>query len=474
MIDADTNAQETDENLIEINKDPLKDPLSISDHEERDSDTTLTKSKSKYSVQKRRSIRLSNKRTNSNTTNTNTNTNKSFKKYKGKLNTKEKHLLEELENIAEQEEFSLTVIKKLLVLHIKLIHKVPPQHKIELTGAHAPTKEEKRLFQKHGPLRRGPYSPAEDKIIRKNWNTFCDLHNWDPKMIQPFLYWRHNMKYYIDNVQERQRFVQFLANGLPWRTLFSVYSRFKTLYNNKITYTRYTSEEDEKILMYIQNKHLNVRNTKYIELEKLLKRTRRSIIKRYRFLKKTKNKSKNESSVNINWTLPLIKEFIENLLDVTLSEDIEELKYATLPKSVWQKLEEKLNIHETVLKTFWQHQLHLQLFSTGPIYLNDIKIKLIEYMYGKGISNTREIIWPNVARHFEGTTAAFLCKTFFYLVQDCNLNNVDNFADVIEYLYHTKISEIQNALMDKFLPKIVYEQENIYILNEKGDAVTTE
>lgn len=82
--------------------------------------------------------------------------------------------------------------------------------------------------------------------------------------------------------------------------------------------------------------------------------------------------------VNVQWTLSLIKKFIKNLLNVTLCEDIKELKYATLPKPVWQKLEEKLNIYENTLKTFWQHQLHLQLFSTYPIYLNDIKIQLIE------------------------------------------------------------------------------------------------
>lgn len=63
---------------------------------------------------------------------------------------------------------------------------------------------------------------------------------------------------------------------------------------------------------------------------------------------------------------------------MTVSEDIRELKDATLPKPIWQKMEEKLNIHQNVLRTFWQHQLHMQLFSTGPIYLNDIKIQLIE------------------------------------------------------------------------------------------------
>lgn len=46
--------------------------------------------------------------------------------------------------------------------------------------------------------------------------------------------------------------------------------------------------------MYIQNKHLNARNGKYVELAKLLKRTTKSIAKRYLYLKKSKSESKNE------------------------------------------------------------------------------------------------------------------------------------------------------------------------------------
>lgn len=38
--------------------------------------------------------------------------------------------------------------------------------------------------------------------------------------------------------------------------------------------------------MYIKNKNLDKRDTKYIELAMLLKRTRRSIFKRYQYLKK--------------------------------------------------------------------------------------------------------------------------------------------------------------------------------------------
>lgn len=68
-------------------------------------------------------------------------------------------------------------IQKLQELSIKFMHKVPPQHKIELTGSHAPTRKEKKLFEKYGPLRKGLYSPIEDKIIRKNWETFCQVYN---------------------------------------------------------------------------------------------------------------------------------------------------------------------------------------------------------------------------------------------------------------------------------------------------------
>ncbi|RLU23446.1 hypothetical protein DMN91_003650 [Ooceraea biroi] len=458
----DTNyVQETDDSIMQtsINKDPLTDPLFISEREEKDINMTFAESKAKSPLKEevqRRSARLASKQNETNVSNL--------------FITQECHLekedsLEELKDTEqEEEELSLNIIKKLKELRIKLIHKVPRQHQLELTGAHAPPRPIRNLFQKYGPLRKGPYSPAEDKIIKKNWEMFCELHEWDPKNVKLFFYWRYNGIYYIEDVSERQKFVQFLANGLPWRTLYSVHNRFKILYQNRITNVRYTSKEDKTILAYMKNKHFHKRDVKYIELAKLLGRTVRSVRKRHQKLK-----SKTKPLQNVTWTLPLIKKFIKTLLNVTLSEDIKELKCATIPKPVWQRMEQKLDIQEKVLKTFWQNQLHLQLFSTSPIYLNDIKIQLIEYMYAKGISHTREIIWPNVARHFEGATAEFLCKVFYYLVQDCDLNDVDNFAEIVEHLYNKKILEIQKMPTDKFLPRIIYKSKDMNVLDVEGN-----
>lgn len=66
--------------------------------------------------------------------------------------------------------------QQLASIHIKHIHKVPPQHNIEGTGASSITIEGKNLFKKYGPLRKGPYSPIEDKTISKNWETFCKVY----------------------------------------------------------------------------------------------------------------------------------------------------------------------------------------------------------------------------------------------------------------------------------------------------------
>lgn len=44
---------------------------------------------------------------------------------------------------------------------------------------------------------------------------------------------KNKNKFYIRTMEERQKFSQFLANGLPWRSLYSVYHRFKYLYKNQ-------------------------------------------------------------------------------------------------------------------------------------------------------------------------------------------------------------------------------------------------
>ncbi|KAH0948848.1 hypothetical protein HN011_000007 [Eciton burchellii] len=193
-------------------------------------------------------------------------------------------------HIASKEKPSFAEQVKLYNLCIKLRHEVPPQHKIETrAGSHVPTKEELQKFKEIALCRKGVYSCDEDDIIVHNWKAFCEIHGWIVTHVTPFLYLRVGTEPYIRSPIERRKFVQFLADGLPNRTLYSVYHRFKTLYRNNIN-RRYTREEDEMIIDHLEdNPYLNEK-CKFVDLAKALKRTRHSIYRRYRLLQRDKRK----------------------------------------------------------------------------------------------------------------------------------------------------------------------------------------
>lgn len=176
-------------------------------------------------------------------------------------------------------------------LHIQLKNPVLPQHQIELrAGSHCPSHEEIEKFEKIVPIKRGCYSPEEDQIIASNWKSFCKLHDWSSKNVQPFLHLREDNTVYIRSKTERRKFVQFLADGLPNRTLYSVYHRFRNLYANHVQ-RRFHPEEDKMILNHLEdNPNLDAKR-KYADLAKILKRTRASVWRRYKLLKKKREKS---------------------------------------------------------------------------------------------------------------------------------------------------------------------------------------
>ncbi|CAK9805382.1 hypothetical protein ANTPLA_LOCUS4468 [Anthophora plagiata] len=368
----------------------------------------------------------------------------------------------------KKEEISKEAIKKLYNLNVNIIHEVPPQHTLGHTaGSKTLTPAEKKIFLKYGPLKCGPFTPSEDTIIKENWKTFCKVHDWNPKHVQPFLYTRFRSHYYIKSVEQRKKFVQFIANGIPWRSLYSVYHRFKYLHkSHEKDFKRYTPDEDKVILSHMKTGKRK-RHRKYAELSKILGRNSHSIWVRHQLLKKMKAKKTTKLKTEVKWTLPLIGTFIKDLMSITLCDNVKDLKDAILPKAIWLKLAESLGIEDRILKSFWLQQLHAQLFSPEPIFLNDIKIKLIEYVYGKGISSTREIVWSSVAKYFEGITGPFLCKMFLYLVQEASIKiGTKDLPPILEYLYNKKIDNIKNELTDKFLPRLSYDDDEVNFVDE--------
>ena len=62
------------------------------------------------------------------------------------------------------------------------------------------------------------------------------MHDWDVKVTQPFSQFKIGGKtsYVRKKLTERLKFVQFLADGLPYRTLYSVHHRFRNLYESNV------------------------------------------------------------------------------------------------------------------------------------------------------------------------------------------------------------------------------------------------
>ncbi|XP_063986288.1 neurofilament heavy polypeptide-like [Diachasmimorpha longicaudata] len=182
---------------------------------------------------------------------------------------------------------ALTVeqIDRLREMVVTLKHPVPPQHDVEITaGCRALTSEEKKHFQKFEKLRTGVWHIEEDKTILKNWRNFCKRHDWNPELTHPFTAWRHKGAYYIPRMEDRKKFLQFLAHGLSSRSLYHVYTRFKNLFSTHKT-DRYTPLEDNILLEKIDNNSGLDKNMYLAELATTLNRTRQSIWRRYKILK---------------------------------------------------------------------------------------------------------------------------------------------------------------------------------------------
>uniref|UniRef100_A0A0C9RDQ1 Uncharacterized protein n=1 Tax=Fopius arisanus TaxID=64838 RepID=A0A0C9RDQ1_9HYME len=177
-------------------------------------------------------------------------------------------------------------IEQLRSMTVSLKHPVPPQHDVEVTAGCRPlTSEEKENFKAFETLKIGVWRVEEDRTIVKNWKKFCKRHSWNPDITAPFTSWRHKGAYYIPQMDERKKFLQFLAHGLSNRSLYNVYMRFKNLYSTH-RIERYSPLEDATLMAEIEN-NPNFDKTKYLsQLAEKLNRTRHSIWRRYQILKK--------------------------------------------------------------------------------------------------------------------------------------------------------------------------------------------
>lgn len=82
----------------------------------------------------------------------------------------------------------------------------------------------------------------------------------------------------------------------------------------------------------------------------------------------------------VEWSSSLMINLLENLLEMTNSSHIEDLKHADISHNIWNRLGHEMDISGVRLKTFWCERFYAQLFASQPIRRNALRIELIEWL----------------------------------------------------------------------------------------------
>lgn len=72
------------------------------------------------------------------------------------------------------------------------------------------------------------------------------------------------------------------------------------------------------------------------------------------------------------------KLFVEQLMEITKSRSLEDLKCKEITDEHWTEVSKKMNIHQHHLKVCWKSSLYTKLFHDGPIRVDKIMRKLIK------------------------------------------------------------------------------------------------
>uniref|UniRef100_A0A6P7HEG3 Uncharacterized protein PF11_0213-like n=1 Tax=Diabrotica virgifera virgifera TaxID=50390 RepID=A0A6P7HEG3_DIAVI len=115
-------------------------------------------------------------------------------------------------------------LSQLAELEIQLPrNNIPPLH--QMARPSKLTDAETELAKK---AKKGRFSKAEDEVLTKNWESFCESHN---LTIRPSALFRLPR---VMSIPEKIKFLQYLSTGLDDRNSHRIYQRFKALFREKV------------------------------------------------------------------------------------------------------------------------------------------------------------------------------------------------------------------------------------------------
>jgi hypothetical protein len=80
----------------------------------------------------------------------------------------------------------------------------------------------------------------------------------------------------------------------------------------------------------------------------------------------------------VSWTLDKVEMVVKSLLKVTGLRKLEDLHNKHISSVDWRNVEKDCGFRAHCVRDIWRYKLYTQLFCPEPIYLKDIRIKLIK------------------------------------------------------------------------------------------------
>ncbi|KAJ9595580.1 hypothetical protein L9F63_013248 [Diploptera punctata] len=344
-----------------------------------------------------------------------------------------------LARIEKKYQLSDEMKKKLTKLDIRLSHDIPKSHTIDMSLTKVPKKENRHSLIKLRVKLNDNYDPEEDKIIEKNWKQFCKEYEFEDP--HPFMVIHHDYRGYITRDQH-VKFVQYLGNGLPLRTLYSIYSRFCYLYT-KTKSGRYSEDEDNFIILhYMRGNEEKALST----ISGVLGRTKKSVWLRIKVLRQ-------QHKGIMRWNMKYANDVVKQLMLATKTENIKDLENKKISREIWIQVGKKCSIHPKTVKQFWENKLSTMLYAQKPIYLSEVRIKLLRRLFKSDISNWNQINWSDIAKtDFEGVHPKFLKSVFKKLLKI--------------YYPNKKLEELINSIEDIIIDLRVQHLESIKKMDE--------
>ncbi|XP_078685616.1 uncharacterized protein LOC144918586 [Branchiostoma floridae x Branchiostoma belcheri] len=300
-----------------------------------------------------------------------------------------------------------------------------------LKGVQALSAEDvQELKEKGVTVRFGHFSRREKAILKKNMESFCEMHGVEDNRTLLFPHQYPEKKNLKKLIHESGMF-RHLAQGLN-RPLWNVYTKARYMFSNPEKSGKF-SPEDDKLLLRLYKQH----GPRWARISRSMGRFEDHIKQRFRNMK---GKGKNRGA----WSAKENKMLIRAVQAVTGQEDI-----SNVTQNInWQACSDMMNTVRGAKQCYehWLVLLNWLSFQQGsPIWNPERDAQLIDEIYKSEAEFDYDIDWQDIAKNMDWLKHHMQARRRFrrlkLRVPDCDRQDMDGILDYLKEDLKKKVQE---------------------------------